>query len=893
MRFAAIGIALALCSPSCVVQRENPKIEGQTIRVTFLHTTDIHSRLIPYDMIPLATDQRLGLLIENKPYGGIAKLAYLMKRERSRSSRVVHIDSGDCFQGAPIFNAFLGEIEIRSMSQLGPDAVVIGNHEFDEGLSNLVKQYQKWGNYPLLAANYDYYDDNPLKVASKPFTIINKDGFKIGVIGIANFSSISSITDIGNSLKIWPLEIKETVQDYIDILRPQVDLIIATSHAGLGEDEETIQQTRGLDAVLGGHLHIVLMPPKVIKDLDGRDVILSHSGAFAKYLGRLDVVVRDGEIIQHKYQLFPIDKSVPEDPQMMELIEPYRLVLNQKIDLRSVFGYSSKRIPRFGFNGGDSDLGNFVAEAIRQLARADFAITNSLGIRTDFNQGPLTLDQLFNVFPFNNTVTTLYISGSQIKELFDFVTRRSAGRGCVTQVQVSGIRFTMNCDADPPVSQDIVLTSCTEPAFDDPNNCKETPLDPYAIYELATNDYIAGGGSGFTILRSNNTQVDTGISLRDAVLEKILRSQKCVDECKTKDGNIVIGGCLTYEGCVDTVSTFRDQFCKNVDQTSPGQTFKNNICPVDGLDCTRNDDCVDGVKRCAAGNCTRCKGAADCTVDGEECLDGFCLVPDSVCLFGRCRNRCKQEADCPGSNKVTPSQSLCVDEGRCLPKFGQHCIDDAGCHDPWRMCFGKDGRFCLFDSDCADGTSCRRNLCVPTLPATCTTSADCGGGTCTRGFCNAFTACGSDADCQADGAGSVCISGLCSKPCGLCSADADCPAGHRCLENRCIVPLATCVAQRCRQLCDNEDDCIGNTSCVFPTCQGDSCPKSTKVCEPQSCSDTVGLEEACRLNNLNLAQEQCLILACPRSGVDGRIKRILPKNTKDRPSDPQIDDPEG
>src|SRR5690606_15570825 len=211
------------------------------------------------------------------------------------------------------------------------------------------------------------------------------------------------------------------------------------------EDERMIQATRGLDIVMGGHLHIVLNPPKVIKDASGRDVILAHSGAVAKFVGKLDVVVRDCEVIAHDYEVFPVDSRTPDDPDMLQLIEPYRLALHQLIDLNSVYGYASKLIRRFGFDGGDSPLGNLVAEAIRQYARADFAMTNSLGIRTDLNPGAVTLDQLYNIFPFNNYVTTMYLSGADVQSLLDFVTERSAGRGCATQVQVSGIEFVMDC----------------------------------------------------------------------------------------------------------------------------------------------------------------------------------------------------------------------------------------------------------------------------------------------------------------------------------------------------------------------------------------------------------------------------------------------------------------
>ena len=110
-----------------------PDLTGQDVRVTFLHTSDIHSRLLPYRFDPSFTDNALGLADGATNYGGIARMAYVLKRERANAGRVLHLDSGDCFQGAIIFNEFMGEAEVATLSEAGLDAAVIGNHEFDNG----------------------------------------------------------------------------------------------------------------------------------------------------------------------------------------------------------------------------------------------------------------------------------------------------------------------------------------------------------------------------------------------------------------------------------------------------------------------------------------------------------------------------------------------------------------------------------------------------------------------------------------------------------------------------------------------------------------------------------------------------------------------------------------
>jgi len=717
---ASLATALLLTTTvvvsGCAESHEPPVTEGKDLRLAILHTTDIHSRLIPYDMQVLAGDRNLGLNPAAGPFGGVARMAHIIKRERSRADRAVYVDSGDCFQGAPIFNAFKGEIEQRALSLMRPDAAIIGNHEFDEGVRNYAKQIQAWASYPVLAANYQFEPNEPLGQYVKPVEIVNIDGLKIGFIGIANFSSIAAITDIGNSLGIVPLEIKQIVQDWIDVLEPNVDLIVGISHAGLTEDEEIIKATTGLDIIMGGHLHVVLMPPKVIEDASGRDVILAHSGAFVKFVGRLDVVVRDGDVIAHDYQVFPIDSSVPEDHEMVNLLEPYRYQLNQLIDLDSVYGYSSKLIRRFGFDGGDSPLGNLVAEGIRQYARADFGMTNSLGIRTDLNPGPINLDQLYNIFPFNNYVTSMYLSGDDVQALLDYVTLRSAGRGCATQIQVSGIEFVMDCRPeseecpDCPKARDIFFTACGDPSILDKSDCEKRPLQRDAVYELATNDYIAQGGSGFTVLRTNNTQTITDVALRDAVLERVIRSPLCVEECRRDDGSLLLDTCIGYQQCVEDLTAFYARRCAKVADVNPGETQVIADCTVsDAAACTAVSECYSDD--CFGKGCFKCSKTADCN-DGMQCFNGWCREPVMECRNRLCQRACTTNADCPGGSVLGGSgQDLCV-AGVCHPRSGGSCSDDRSCIDAKAVCETGNCATCDQDAQCGGGELCIDGFCV-------------------------------------------------------------------------------------------------------------------------------------------------------------------------------------
>jgi 5'-nucleotidase len=712
--------------------------------LTILHTSDIHSRLYPYDLLITKVDGDLGLgtidTVQN--VGGVARMTHVLGRERARSSRVLHLDSGDCFQGAPIFNFYSGEPEVRALTAMGTDAAVIGNHEFDRGALNVTTQFQRWAGFRALAANYRFDDpaspSSPkLGTIAQPFQVFDVGGLKVAAIGMGNLSSLTSVFDQPNRLGLEPLNTVETAQFYIDLLRPYVDLIVMVTHLGLEVDQRMVRGTTGIDLVLGGHNHIVLNPPQEITDcsadplnpgyvwvvdpslkvdLNGsppndaehpdpffhpyqrkrackpRKVLIVHSGAFSKYVGRLDLVLSNKasevtptgnisdydpydkfEIVSSKYQAIPIDDSLPEDPVVANLLEPYRRTLDIVADLDILAGFAPTVLKRNSPTGGDSSLGNLVATSIwlRLGVQTDFSLTNTTGIRTDLNPGPVSVESMYNMFPFDNSISKMQLSGKETQDLFDFVARRSARRGCAAQAQIAGARVRLNCNGcrrdGPSCKQD---TDCSADQFDfcdqqkgkchfiacaeevyighgdkkctqdedckvngvvHPGSCDKDgagkcmpPLEEQNLYELATSNYLASGGSGYRILQRNTTQFDTKIQQRDALIDYIRQGKPCGfdpkeksaeglracrtdDECepdyvcacqnhvtredgpqgtvcKTKDAcETVVGRCVLRD-CRDGVATFHDKVCKDSPSRKACQVDLN-ACSLAGEEC--------------------------------------------------------------------------------------------------------------------------------------------------------------------------------------------------------------------------------------------------------------------------------------------------------------------
>lgn len=780
---------------TCTYTSNGPVLGGQDVHLTVIHTSDVHSRVLPYDFTPNKFDQQNGLLPTLAPFGGAARMATLIRRERAKSSRAIHLDSGDFFQGAPIFNAFSGTVETRAMSTLGVDAAALGNHEFDKGAANVALQLSKWAGFPVMAANYLFNDpavpgNNTLGSVIKPYTILDADGLKVGVIGMANISSISQLVQGGNSLGVIPMDTDQTIEYYADLLRPQVDLLVAVSHLGLDEDETTATTNQGMqaasssqvrgdvDVVFGGHLHIVLSPPKQIPifvetptgpQQTNRHTVLVHSGAFAKTFGRLDLIVhvntpdemkaqyeadkavalalgspiptpRRGFVKAYDYKIIPVtarqpvdgemcvapneDASgqsctppadpgrgycraatpggqrkdcslaivsgpgsdcsgpgdeclgcvycgIPEDGAMLNIVEPYALAMNASpnFQLTRIFANNAVTggILRNNLAGGDSQLGNLVATAMQLQpdVQADFSMTNSLGIRADFSQGPLTIEELFNVFPFDNSIEIMYLSGIEVQEMFDFIAAKSASRGCKTQAQLSGAAFVMDCSVPPhrpngescdpglyknsenlglcyQGAADLVLIGSNRSCASDldcqgaGNNTSEicgsslgfcllpppqkggsraicslakptcpgsetcTPsrlnvcgklLNPLGDYRVAVNDYVAAGGSGFTMLQFNTAKVNTHISLRDALIDYLQRldnplfegpygcngtpsATSCHGAIRCDDDRWATDPYLQLYGTVTPDVTYR--YCPG--KTSVGDCFGHQIC---------------------------------------------------------------------------------------------------------------------------------------------------------------------------------------------------------------------------------------------------------------------------------------------------------------------------
>lgn len=289
---AGAASLLTMIPAADLLARETDKLK----KITILHTNDQHSRIEPFEV---STNEKLS----NK--GGFARRAKLIQNLRQQEKNILLLDAGDAFQGTPYFNMFGGELEFKLMSKMGYDVMTLGNHEFDNGMEGLLKQFPH-KNFPIVNANYDF-TNTILEGQVKPYEIFWRDGIKIGVFGLGvNLKGLVGDYAFGETIFLHSIEI---AQEYSQILKQQekCDLVICLSHLGYDySNPETFsdlmlaRKTSGIDLIIGGHTHTFLEKPEEILNKEGKMVLVNQVGYAGLFLGRIDFYLQSGKIVQTK-----------------------------------------------------------------------------------------------------------------------------------------------------------------------------------------------------------------------------------------------------------------------------------------------------------------------------------------------------------------------------------------------------------------------------------------------------------------------------------------------------------------------------------------------------------------------------------------------------------------
>ncbi|MBF1111458.1 MAG: 5'-nucleotidase C-terminal domain-containing protein [Streptococcus sp.] len=528
-----------VATPATVAPAEAPSSPVESTKseekdTVILHTNDVHGRIV-----------------EEKGVIGDAKLATVIEQERAKSNQnTLVVDAGDAFQGLPISNSTKGEARAEILNQMQYDAMAVGNHEFDFGLDE-VKKYKEILKFPLLSSN-TYVNGARLFEAS---TIVDKDktveGDEFVVIGV---------TTPETATKTHPKNIKGvTFTDPISEVNKVIEEVQAKARAEgkdykhyvvlahLGVDTTTPVEWRGSTlaealsknprlkgkrvTVIDGHSHTVASTTY------GDNVTYNQTGSYLHNVGK--VIYKSRQLLGNPTLIAAADaKKLTANPKVEKLVKD----IKQKYDAENAVEIVSNSPvelngDRENVRVRETNLGNVVADSLYQYGQTgfshptDIAVTNGGGLRETIAKGkPITKGNVIAVLPFGNTISQIQVTGQQVLDMFE------KSLGSILQVdkdgkkvldengqpllepsggflQVSGVKVYY--DTNLPSGKRVLaiqVKNRTTGRYD--------LLDLAKTYYLATNDFLAAGGDGYTMLGGAREE---GPSM-DAAFEEYLKT---------------------------------------------------------------------------------------------------------------------------------------------------------------------------------------------------------------------------------------------------------------------------------------------------------------------------------------------------------------------------------
>ncbi|WP_137127704.1 bifunctional UDP-sugar hydrolase/5'-nucleotidase [Roseomonas sp. HF4] len=483
--------------------------------VRLLHVNDFHSR-----HEPVARATGAACRADAPCLGGAARLVGGIAAARAEAAAagraVVAVDAGDQFMGSLFYTHHRGLAERAVMQAWGCEAMTLGNHEFDNG-PEVLARFAEGAGFPILAANIDARAEPLLSGRIRPFWETTKADARIAFVGVIT-PETPLLASPGRNLRF--ADPAEAVARAIAEIRARGPAtVVVVSHLGLGADRRLAAEVAGIDAIVGGHSHTLLAPepdaegpaPLLVAGRD-RDVRIVQTGAYGRFLGRLDLdLAADGRIAAHGGAPLALDAAVPEDARVAALVADLARPLAET--RRRPVGTLSSALPNAGCRRGECALGSLVTQAmLDRIPGAEIAITNGGGLRAGLPGGQVTYGDVLTVLPFGNTIAVMGLRGADVVAALE--NGLSQGAGTAGRFpQVAGIRFAWD-PAAAPGSRVRQVEVAQGAGF--------VPLDPGRVYRVVTNDFMRRGGDGYVMFRDRALDpYDTGPVLDETVAEAI------------------------------------------------------------------------------------------------------------------------------------------------------------------------------------------------------------------------------------------------------------------------------------------------------------------------------------------------------------------------------------
>lgn len=511
---------------------------GTGFKLAVLHINDMHSRV---DQISGANAScRAEDDAEGKCFGGSARLATAIRGRRAAHDAagmpVLTLDAGDQSQGTLYYTTYGGRAEVQMMNAIGFDAMGVGNHEFNRGPESLAQMIDT-AEFPVVSGNIRVADGSPLAGKIQDHVIVERGDERIAILGVTTPDTVF-LSSPGEGVTFGD-EVEYLTAAVAEMQAQGISKILLLSHVGFVRDQEIAAAVDGISAIIGGHSHTLMSKTvegaveyaTLVQSPSGRAVPIVQAFAFSRFLGELELEFgEDGAVIAAGGDTILLDAAFEPAADIEALIEPLRAPIQRLVETPVAEVAADIDGSRENCRAKECAMGNTVADAMLAETAArgvQIALANGGGLRASIAAGTATLGDVLTVLPFQNTLYTLEIDGAaMVAALEHGVNGVEEGAGRFPQV--AGLRFKLDLSVAPNAGR----VSDVEVAGPD----GWAPIDPSATYGLVTNNFMAGGGDGYAMLKENGTNgYDTAIDLAE-VLARFLSDN--APYAPTLDGRI-------------------------------------------------------------------------------------------------------------------------------------------------------------------------------------------------------------------------------------------------------------------------------------------------------------------------------------------------------------------
>ncbi|KOO41117.1 5'-nucleotidase C-terminal domain-containing protein [Priestia koreensis] len=484
----SLASALSLGAFAAPFSNDFAKAETQNIKVQLLGLNDFHGQMDYSDKLDLDKDG-----VKETPIGGIAYTAAAIKQHQAENPNTLLVEAGDMVGGSPLVSSyFQDEPTIEILKEMGFSVGTLGNHEFDEGVTEMLRMVNGGNHpdgksipgvdytgtgFPVVAANVVYKDTGKLML--DPYTIKEVGGEKIGFIGVVTQETPYMIVQKGNENLAFTDE-AEAINKYTKELKEKgIKSIVVLAHnpttnttdnASFDASKIAEKVDDEVDVIFAAHNHV-----GVNKVVDNKLIVQAYSYGTAFSDVDLEIDPTTHDIVKKSADVVTVIQSkYTPDPKVQAIVDKYEEKV--KPVKEQVVGESAVELSgKYAQKGpvGDNSLGNLIADGMKENMKADFALMNGGGIRASVNAGPITWGELFSVQPFGNTLAKVDVTGQDLEDILNAQIDPVKG----LDVSVGGFKYTWSSQTNKVV--DIFL----------PDGSK---IDKKKTYSVVVNNYMYG-----------------------------------------------------------------------------------------------------------------------------------------------------------------------------------------------------------------------------------------------------------------------------------------------------------------------------------------------------------------------------------------------------------------